>query len=403
VRVVHVNLRLAVAVAGLAMAAPAHAAPVPETAPVSAHAMVHSCCTPATEKERIFEDAERLGAAYIRVDVELTGDWTGLDQVARLSRRHRLPVLGILVTAPDFTDADEFGRLAGEAAARAAGTVGHWQVMNEPDGGGTFHGTPEQYARMLSAAHDAIETRAPDARVVFGGLQDPRPTTWLRRVLATPGADALHKFDIAAIHLRGPVERVVRRYREFSAWIAKRGFTGPVWVTELGYPADPAFQTDPAFRGGADSQAAYLTQSLVGLGEAGAPQVFVTLRDNPELLPRAVSEGVVGRPAFAALRRVVDDWGQLMAWRADQREHERLAGLDLAAARASAAEARAARARGQTAAGRGERAGAFRAGAEVATLWHTAVARRQRRHAFLHGVAAELLRREIAWKPPAGG
>jgi hypothetical protein len=399
VRVVHVNLRLAVALAALAMAGPAHAAQVPEKAPVSAHAMVHSCCTPAAEKEKIFEDADRLGAAYIRVDVELTGDWTGLDQVARLSRRHRLPVLGVLITAPDFTDAGEFGRLAGEAAARTAGTIGHWQVMNEPDGGGTFHGTPEQYARMLSAAHDAIETRAPDARVVFGGLQDPRPTPWLRRVLATPGADALHRFDIAAIHLRGPVERVVKRYGEFSAWIAERGFRGPVWVTELGYPADPAFQTDPAYRGGADSQAAYLTQALVGLGEAGAPQVFVTLRDNPELLPRAVSEGVVGRPAFAALRRVVDDWGQLVAWRADQREHERLASLDLAAARASAAGARAARARARTATGPGERARAFRAGAEVATLWHTAVARGERRRAFLHGVAAELLRREIAWKP----
>lgn len=400
-RVVHVNLRLAVAVAALAMAGSAHAAPVPEAAPVSAHAMVHSCCTPPAEMERIFRDAERLGAAYIRVDVELDGDWTGLDRVARLSRRHRLPVLGILVTPPNLTDAGEFGRLAGEAAARAAGTIGHWEVMNEPDAGVTFHGTPEQYARMLSAAHDAIEGNAPDARVVLGGLQDPRRTAWIRRVLATPGADAIQKFDIAALHLRGPVEPVVNRYREFSAWLAERGFTGPVWVTEHGYAADPAFQTDPAYAGGADSQAAYLTQSLVGLGEAGAPQVFVTLRDNPELLPVNVSEGVVGRPAFAALRRVAGDWGQLMAWRADQREHERLARADLAAARASAAEARAARARRQTATGRGERARAFRAGAEVARLWHTAVARLQRRHAFLHGVAAELFKREIAWKPPA--
>jgi hypothetical protein len=313
------------------MAGPAHAAPAAEEAPVSAHAMVHSCCTPVAEKERIFRDAKRLGARYIRVDVELNGGWTGLDQVVRLSQRERLPVLGILVTPPQFTDAAGFGRLAGEAARRARGTIEHWEVLNEPDARWAFGGTPEQYALMLSAAHDALKAVDPGAAVVLGGLRDPRRTGWLERVLATPGADALHKFDIAALHLRGPVEPVVRRYREFSAWLAGRGFRGPVWVTELGYSADPAHQVDPAYADGEPSQAAYLTQSLVGLGEAGAPEVFVTLRDNPELAPQYVDEGIVGRPAFGAVRRVAADWGQLMASRA-----------------------------------------AFRAGAEVAALWRAA-------------------------------
>jgi hypothetical protein len=320
-------LRLAVALGVLGLATPAHASPV------AAHAMVHTCCTPPAEKERVFREAAALDASYIRVDVELTGDLSRLDEIVRLSRRYELPVLGILIVPPDFTDAAEFGRLTGRAVERAGGAIPAWEVMNEPDADYAFHGTPEQYARMLSAAYEAIKARAPDAQVSIGGLVDPRRIDWLARVLDTPGADARHRFDIASLHLRGPVDLVVNRYREFSAWLAARGFHGPVWVTEHGYPADPNFQVDPAYTGGAEAQAAYLTQSLVGLGEAGAPEIFVTLRDNPALLPANVTEGVVGRPAFEAVRRVANEWDQLLAWRAEQRESPCRSGGDRGRAR----------------------------------------------------------------------
>ena len=55
---------------------------------------------------------------------------------------------------------------------------------------------------MLSAAYDAIKAAAPEAKVVFGGVERPREHEWVERVFATPGADAAHKFDIAAVHLR---------------------------------------------------------------------------------------------------------------------------------------------------------------------------------------------------------
>jgi hypothetical protein len=104
-------------------------------------------------------------------------------------------------------------------------------------------------------------------------------------------------------------------------------------VTEHGYPADPAFQSDRAYAGGDPSQAAYLTQTLVGLGEVGAPQVFVTLQDGGldgeyateglEHIDEAVPYAVTRRESFAAVQRVIDNWDQLMAWRAQQRDNER--------------------------------------------------------------------------------
>jgi hypothetical protein len=402
VRVLRNNLRLVVALGVLAMASPAQASPI------SAHAMVHTCCTLDPLRERIFDEAEAVGAEFIRVDVEMSAIfqrpngkerdspyWTHLDEVLELAREHHLRVLGLLLAPPAYistcpdrggdagrcpaADTDEFGRLAGEVAERARGTIRHWEVLNEPDAEWAFSGTPEQYAAMLSAAHDGIKARVPDARVLLGGISRPKDLAWLERVFATPEADAIHKFDIAGVHLRGPVDAVVHRYREFHAWLAARGFGGPLWVTETGYPADPAYQFDPRFTGGDAAQAAYLTQSLVDLGETGAEQVFVPLRDNDELAPQYATEGLVlidaaagaittRRESFAAVKRLAMNWDHLMAWRREQRGSERLVGLYEAVA-------------------------AVVAGRRTALLWHSAYSRWQR---TLAGLAVEALKAQIA-------
>jgi hypothetical protein len=434
VRVLHVNLLLLVLAGVALLAAPAQATPI------SAHAMVHTCCSSDAMKERIFEEAEAVGAEYVRVDVELSAifekpdgserdapDWARLDELLELAREHDVKVLGLLLGEPG--EPASFGQRAGELAEHARDTVRNWEILNEPDATWAFTGTPEQYAAMLSAAHDQIKSRVPEARIVFGGLQRPRDPAWLERVFATPGADAIHKFDVANVHLRGPVDLVVNRYREFREWLGARGFTGPLWVTEHGYAADPAYQDVPAFSSGDQAQAAYLTQSLVGLGEAGAQQVFVTLRDNLE--GAYASEGLVHiedtpdapatrRPSFAAVRRVARDWDQLMAWRREQRENERLVELYQGMASVETGLARIARVKVREGRGRlGAALGAFanaprsarakerlvrrlaQARALVAArratlLWHRAYARELRDRAAERSRAVASLKAQIA-------
>ena len=212
--------------------------------PVSSHAMVYTCCTPHAMKERAFAESKALGASFIRVDVELgpifesagqprqQPDWSGLDDVMELSRRYRLPVLGIVLGTPAYVsdcpergadagrcgarDPGEYGRLAGELAAHARGNIAYWEILNEPDGHWAFEGTPEQYARMLSASHDAIKARAPEDQVVLGGVMAPTNPHWIDQVFATPGADAAHKFEIANMHLRGPVGGPAHRRRSVA-------------------------------------------------------------------------------------------------------------------------------------------------------------------------------------------
>jgi hypothetical protein len=337
------TLLAAAVLCAAAGSAPAHAAPV------SSHAMVHTCCTPPAMKERIFAEAAASGAELIRVDIELNGifegagsrerpDWRALDEVIALAQRHDLKVLGLILGMPTWLsscpergpevilcparDPAEFGRLAGEVAVHAGDSIRHWEIWNEPDADWAFKGTAEDYARMLSAAYEAIHARVPDAQVVMGGVERPREREWIDRVLATPGADAARKFDIAAVHLRlrlrNKLADLPAYLRAWRALLAEHGFRGPLWVTEHGYPADPAFQWDPAYRGGDAAQAAFLRDSIPALTGAGAEQVFVTLRDN--LWGEYLSEGLVHidesvptypagrRPAFEAVRELSPKW-----------------------------------------------------------------------------------------------
>jgi hypothetical protein len=354
---------IAVACAGAA-ATPAAASPI------SSAAQLYTCCSPEALQERLFAEAEASGSEYVRVDVELHGifespggpdhpDWSHLDRMVEIARPHHVKLLGILRGSPSWLsscprssaekrancaprDPNEWGRLTGEVAAHARGSIDHWEIVNEPDARWAFTGSAEDYARMLSAAHDAIKANAPDAQVVFGGVERPREHEWIDRVLATPGADAASKFDIAAVHLRLRLRNQLHELPDWlTAWralLARHGFHGPIWVTEHGYPADPAFQWDPAYRGAAPAggdaaQAALLRDSIPLLAKAGADQIFVTLRDN--LFGEFLSEGLVRvdesqptypavrRPAFATVRDLALKWDPAVYRRSGAIEQER--------------------------------------------------------------------------------
>jgi hypothetical protein len=175
------------------------------------------------------KEAAALGASTIRVDIALANvfvnqggppDWTGVDQYMLLARRYHLRVLADLLATPWYLaawpagtpflmtsrcaalDPAGWGHDAGMIAAHTRGAIDTFEIINEPDGAWAFLGTPAQYAQILSASYQAIHGAHPGAQVALGGIMNPTSRAWTEAMLATPGADAVRKFDIANIHVR---------------------------------------------------------------------------------------------------------------------------------------------------------------------------------------------------------
>jgi hypothetical protein len=298
---------------------------------------------PLSAKEAMFKVAAQLGASTVRLDIALSAvfptvdgppDWDGVDQYMRLARRYHLRVLADLLATPLYmtscltaaqqalsyrcpaADPIAWGRDAGQIAAHTRGVIDYFEIINEPDGGWSFYGTAQQYARTLAAASAAIHAAHPDARVVLGGVMDVASYGWLDQVLATPGADALRAFDIANIHVRVAPPQAAAIVARWRRHLAQAGFHGPLWVTETGYPADPRWQTEPGYREGPAGQARWMTAAIPAMLSAGAAMVFVTERDS--LGGPYASEGILQsaepltadpactpRPSFYAVRALI--------------------------------------------------------------------------------------------------
>jgi hypothetical protein len=310
--------------------------------PIGAHSMLQ-LNDPYPFMQAMFSEAAAMHASAIRLDVapaivfgedpNQPPDFSGLDEVVALAQQYHLQVVGDLMSIPwwiancqtqaDMTQMDrcgtddltDYGSMIRQIVARADPAIRYWEIWNEPDNSAFFYGTPAQYAFMLRTAHDAIKAVDPADQVLLGGMTSPASMGWLGQVFATPGADAAGAFDIANIHERGPLVALAGDVAGWRQFLASQGFTGPLWVTEHGYPSDPAFQFDPAYASGPASQAAYLQASIPTLLDAGAAKVFVTERDN--LSGSFASEGLLGgdvadpppadpqiieKPAYAAVQ-----------------------------------------------------------------------------------------------------
>jgi hypothetical protein len=318
--------------------------------PIGAHSMLQ-LNSPFAFMQTMFAEAAGMHAAAIRLDVapalvfadpSRPPDFSGLDEVMALSRQYHVRVIADLFTVPWWIAACQaptgmaqmthcgtddlvgYRSVITQIVARADPVIRDWEIWNEPDQGASFTGTPAQYAQMLRAAHDAIKGVDLQANVLLGGISGVSGMSWLAQVFAAPGADAVHAFDIANVHERNRLDALGTDVASWKRWLTGYGFAGPLWVTEHGYPADPAFQYDPSFSAGPVSQAAYLTASIPTLIDAGAAEVFVTERDN--LGGQYASEGLLGgdvfdppvadpqpvqRPAYTAVTALADCYASL--------------------------------------------------------------------------------------------
>ena len=262
-----------------------HRAPIPpDQNPIGIHSMLF-LDHPFSAKQAMFKEAAATGASEIRLDIELSGvfpdpnappDWSGVDQYMSLARRYHLRVLADLLATPWYhqpahRDAPASDLPVPTTRRRALGRGGRGDRRSHPRRDQRLR-DHQRTRRQLglsrhaatvrrdpSASYHAIHSANPNARVALGGLMNIGPSgrNWMNAMLTSLGHNATHSFDIANIHVRTTAAQTARSHR-LAAVLRRRHFTGPLWVTETGYPADPTQQTDPAYQGGPEAQARYL-------------------------------------------------------------------------------------------------------------------------------------------------
>ncbi len=318
-----------------------------------AHSMIFPDM-PTSAQESLFSYTSRLGAGYIRLDVQLSAiyakkdappDWTHMDRLAEMSARYGVQILGTFNSMPDWAgkcpsasysynpnycppaDYGQWSDWIKAIVTRYKNTIHYWEVWNEPNEyecsgtacRGFFYGDAAEYAKLLSTTYDAVKAADHSAKVLIAGVFMPAHrenlTTWIKEV----AQNAPGKFDIGTIHVRTNLSGLVSQLQAFGTDFRAAGFHGAIWVSEHGYTSDPAYQSDPAYNNGPESQAEYYTSSVKTLLQNGASKVFITLRDNQELSETDRDEGLLEqledttsgevtfreKPSFAAVQGVI--------------------------------------------------------------------------------------------------
>lgn len=328
---------VACAAALAAMPSPAYAAPTYGSR-LGSHSMLYLNHT-AVQHEALFRAASEARLRYLRMDFAVgivfgrdRPDFSAVERVNALAVRYRLRVVGTITDTPwhiaecppggpgprtcaPSRQHERTWRDMVSEVVRHAPAIRHWELGNEPDNGFGFAGAPADYARWATLAVQGIRAAQPAARIIVGGFSH-LDRSYIAAVLHDPSNPLVEQIDIANLHLRGPMKGMHAAVRRARAFYRRRGFSGPLWVTETGYPSLRRHQHDPKLTGGARDQARWITRAARDMIHAGADAVFVAFRDSPEFGAGSgfASEGVVrwpqltpdGRPypkrAYRALR-----------------------------------------------------------------------------------------------------
>ena len=249
------------------------------------------------------EKAAEAGAQWVRTDfwwysVEWVGpgvvDWTYFDTVVAEAERQGLTLIPILWGTPKWAATDgvfSYGVpdmaawewFVFQTVSRYRGRITTWEIWNEPNFSGYWHGTPHQYAELLARASLQVKQADPQATVLLGGQAQGGGTspTFLAQILEDPLYPAGAYYDVHNVHTAFSSMATITTYLQWHRTVlAQHGLSKPVAVTELSYTSDPAYQTVAGYTDGEPGQARYLADAYRTLLVEGAVVVvWASLRD----------------------------------------------------------------------------------------------------------------------------
>jgi hypothetical protein len=149
-----------------------------------------------------------------------------------------------------------------EVVTRYKGKIDAYEIWNEPNWI-FWQGKREDFFGLSRAAALKIREIDPEAKIVAGSFNRV-PRSFIRGMFQ---AGAMENADIISFH---PYDisprRSIRLYDQFKQFLAAQGYTGDIWVTEIGYPTGGWYPT----RVSESRFPAYIVKTLAGLAVRGA-------------------------------------------------------------------------------------------------------------------------------------
>jgi hypothetical protein len=157
-------------------------------------------------------------------------------------------------------------RYVEEVVRRYRGKIDAYEIWNEPNWV-FWKGTDRDFFELSKAALRKIRELDPQAKIVAGSFSWV-PKKFIRDMFdagAIAGADAVsfHPYGVNP-------ESSLRQYDRFTKILSEEGYTGEIWVTEVGYPTEGYYPTrvpEAVFP-------EYVVKTLAGLAVRGAHKVF---------------------------------------------------------------------------------------------------------------------------------
>ena len=148
--------------------------------------------------------------------------WATGKNPANESQNHLAPI-----------DWDAFRRFVRNVVLHNKTRIQYWEVWNEPHYRLFWKGSPEQYAKLLKEAYNAIHEIDSDALVIGAGGISAKKIQWIERMLK---AGAGENMDCFSIHYLQP-ENAEQDMRALRSILKKYSVDVPIWNTEDSVPS----------------------------------------------------------------------------------------------------------------------------------------------------------------------
>lgn len=265
---------------------------------------------------RELDSMRAAGVRWLRVEADWSTvegvagqeNWGDTDRVVDAALGRGFRVLGLILGTPEWArpgdaagekfalpaDPQQFGRFAGDVAARYAGRVSTWEIWNEPNNPIFAKPRPDVaiYAAMIGSAAAQIRSKAPGAQIISAGLAPAEddgngisPLTFLTQLYKVGdkgswNAVGIHPYTYPALpDTEGTGDwNTFQRIDLIRKVMSDNGDGGKkIWITEFGAPTGG--QPDQAVS--EDAQAETIKQGVARVRAATyfGPMFVYQLRD----------------------------------------------------------------------------------------------------------------------------